>query len=183
MKWTSLLLLGAVLVGCKSTYQVRNYHAPAVQIRPEEGVYIIVPEDGPDEPGSGGLAAGTLQALFRHYAQRIRQSEEIAPVSIHLTNAAAAGFVYVLKSKIHLWKEEATGWSGLRDKLDINLRLLRVPGGEVVSEARVQGQSAQMGWTADRVEHLLKGIGGKWVGALYGRSEFQTQNNEDKAKK
>jgi len=178
-----LLVFSAALAGCKSTYQVSHYKAPATQIRPEEGVFIIVPQDGPDEPGCGRLAAYLLEGMFLQYSKRIQLSEKTAPLDVQLTNAPA-GFNYVLQSRINLWKEEATEWSGLRDKLDMTLRLLRVPGGEVVSETHFEGQSKSGSWGGDRVEHLLKEIGGKWVGALYGRAEFQqTSYKGDKPKK
>lgn len=115
---------------------------------------------------------------------RIELSDEAAPLAVHLTNAAAAGFVHVLESKVNLRKEEATEWSGLQDKLDMKLRLLRAPRGEVVSETRLEGQSKLMSWGGDRVELLVQGIGAKWVGALYGHSEFrQTQTKADAAEK
>jgi hypothetical protein len=169
----SLLILAVALTGCKSTYQVRDFHPSPAQLRSQDGIYIIVPPDGPDEPGCGRLAADTLYGLFAHRAERVKKSDELAPFGVHLTNAANAGFVYVLQSKITLWKEEATEWSGLRDKLDMNLSLLRAANGEVVSETHISGQSKLMSWGGDRVEHLLTGIGGKWVGSLYGEPGFE----------
>src|SRR6185436_8668898 len=104
-----LLTIGASgLLGCKSTFHVQSYQAPATSLRPEHAVFIIVPPDAYDEPGSGRKCADTLQEAFKPFASRLKESEETASLDVHLTNAATHGFTYVLDTKIYRWEEEPT---------------------------------------------------------------------------
>lgn len=167
LSWALLPLALTVVVGCKSTYHVQNYQPPPRLLQPEEAVFIIVPPDAFDEPGSGRTCAETLLAVFRPYCQRLKLSDEVAVLGVHLTNAANQGFTYVLESDVFSWEEEPTEWTGKSDFLNIELRLRLPPAGDLVSSVRFDGASKWATFGGDRVEHLLKALAQEWVKALY----------------
>ncbi len=142
-------------------------------LRPEDAVFIIVPPDAYDEPGSGRKCADTLLEAFRPHANRVKLSDEAATLSVHLTNAATQRFTYVLDTKIYKWEEEPTEWSGKPDILDIGLRLLQTPDGKVVSETRFGGKSKWATLGGDHVEDLLKPLANDWVRAMYEGTDFK----------
>jgi hypothetical protein len=185
MKTIQCLLLSILAVcvqGCKSTFHVQHYQPPASKVSPDAAVFIIVPPDAYDEPGSGRVCADTLQEAFRPYANRIKKSEEIATLNIHLTNAANLGFKLVLEPTIYHWEEEPTEWTGKPDFLDIRLRLLQAPSGDVVSETRFDGKSKWGTFGGDHVDHLLKPLASEWVRSLYEGTEFKVPGSGNQKK-
>ncbi|MCB1125815.1 MAG: DUF4823 domain-containing protein [Verrucomicrobiae bacterium] len=171
--WSLVIAVAATpLVGCKSTYHVQQYQAPGSLLRPEEGVFIIVPPDAYDEPGSGLKCAETLLEAFRPHCQRLTLSDEVTVLGTHLTNAIHQGFTYVLESDVFSWEEEPTEWTGKSDFLNIELRLLSPPDGRVVSKARFDARSKWATFGGDHVEDLLKPFANAWVGALYEGTPF-----------
>lgn len=182
LQWVVLLMAASSLVGCKATFHVQNYQAPANKIRPDDAIFIIVPPDAYDEPRSGQICADTLQEAFRPYANRIKQSDEVASLSVYLTNAADQGFTYLLDSKIYRWEEEPTEWTGKSDFLDICLRLLHTPDGVVVSETRFDGKSKWATFGGDHVEHLLNPLASEWVRAMYEGTDFKAPTPETQKK-
>ena len=163
------VLAGIAMCGCQSVHNLSNAQPLAVPLRPDEAIFIIVPKDAPDEPGSGRSAATALQSMFQDYAQRIKLSDEIATTETHLNSARAGGFSFLVEPLVWEWKEEPTEWSGVSDKLDVTLRLLRVSTGEVAATARIKSKSTFWTLGGDKVEHLLIASGKTWVQSLYAR--------------
>ncbi|MEW6302192.1 MAG: DUF4823 domain-containing protein [Verrucomicrobiota bacterium] len=178
-----MALAASILCGCKSTFTVENYRAPASRIRPDHGVFIVVPPDAFDEPGSGRLCAVTLEEALLRHAKRVELARGVAPLSVHLTNAAAQGFTYVLDTRIHHWEEEPTEWTGKPDFLDLTLRLLQTPDGEIVTEAKFFARSKWASFGGDHVEHLLKPFADEWARAIYEGTEFKTPSPDKQKKK
>lgn len=178
-----ILIAVATLMGCKSSYSVQSYKAPVNRPKPEEAVYIVVPPDAYDEPGSGLVAANTLRLTFSTHASRIELSKQTTAPDAHLTTAAAGGFTYVLDTTIHSWEEEPTEWTGKSDQVDMTLRLLHAPDGAVTSETRVRGNSKWMTFGGDHVEDLLNPLASGWVQAIYEGTDFKGPGPATKAKK
>jgi len=183
VKGVLILMAAFALVGCKSTYLVQNYQAPANRPQPGEGIYIVVPPDAYDEPGSGKLAATTLESAFRTHANRVEQSTQSGPLTTHLSNAAAGGFTYVLDSTIHSWEEEPTEWTGKSDQVDMTLRLLHAPDGAVKSETRFRGNSKWLTFGGDHVQDLLDPLARGWVRAIYEGTDFSAPDLSHKSGK
>lgn len=172
-----LVMVLSLLVGCKSTLHIQSYHPPANRLDPRGGVFIIVPPDAYDEPGSGRACATTFLEAFRPYADRIRLSDEVAILGVQLTNAADHGFSYVLDTKIYRWEEEPTEWTGKPDRLDIGVRLLQPADGSTVSETRFDGKSKWATFGGDHVVDLLRPLAQDWVRAMYEGAEFREPVN------
>ena len=177
-----LVVVASILVGCKSTLRVQSYQAPAAKLRSEGAVFIVVPQDAYDEPGSGKKCADTMLEAFRPYASRLKLSDEVATLGVHLTNSLARGFTYVLDTKINRWEEEPTEWTGKPDSLDLEMHLLQTQDGMVVSATHFDGKSKWATFGGDHVEHLLKPLADGWVRAMYEGTDFNvaTPNNKTK---
>jgi len=172
-----LVIASTLLAGCKSTLQIQSYHPPANRLDPHGGVFIIVPPDAYDEPGSGMACATTFLEAFRPFADRIKLSDEVAILGVHLTNAAAQGFSYVLDTKIYRWEEEPTEWTGKPDSLDVGVRLLQAADGRTASETRFDGKSKWATFGGDHVADLLRPLAQDWVRAMYEGAEFREPTN------
>lgn len=176
-------MASTLLVGCKSTLHIQGYRAPTNRLDPHGAVFIIVPPDAYDEPGSGMACARTFLEAFRPFADRIRLSDEVAILGVQLTNAADQGFSYVLNTTIYRWEEEPTEWTGKPDRLDIEVRILQAADGRTVSETRFDGKSKWATFGGDHVEDLLRPLAQDWVRAMYEGTEFKEPMNGHPKKK
>ena len=152
-----LLLLPAVLSCAYASIQ-REPGLPKAEPDPSAQVVVLVPVDaafgGKVYPGTGRFVAEHTLAALRHrfpLAQLLDEHDEHAA----LARARQDSIAFLISPVILHWEDRATNWSGMRDKVQIELRLLRVEPPELVQSVLFEARNNSFTLFDDKPEVLL----------------------------
>ncbi|MDX1953263.1 MAG: DUF4823 domain-containing protein [Verrucomicrobiota bacterium] len=160
-------------VGCQQTYKEAvtgptQVHGPLTS---KSRIYVALPSDAMDKkatvPGSGTLTAKAMVTALTARTRGVFIGK--APEPLEDSLAAAHGFQcdYAIITTLVKWEDRPTEWTGVRDKLTLQIDLYDVRTGQKVDSRQIEGKSAWMNDGDDRPEHLLKGPIDNYVGSLF----------------
>lgn len=151
-------LCASMALGCAYASVERDAIRPAGDISSSADVRVLVPEDGiygeDVYRGSGhSVASRTLSAVRDQFplAQLIETSDE----AVALQRARNAGVDYIVSPSILHWEDRATPWSGFRDKVTVEVRLLRVSPPNVLSTVIFESRNNSITFIDGRPQDLL----------------------------
>jgi hypothetical protein len=128
------------------------------QVSAAGGVWVVVPSDGSyggtQYGGSGRIVAKrVLEAVRERFplAQQFADGDEGAAARI----AADQGVDLIVSPTILHWEDRATAWSGFRDKVRIEVRLLGVEPPELISDVTFESRNNSITLLDRRPEDLL----------------------------
>jgi hypothetical protein len=154
----AILAAGLLLTGCRHTYQLTPA-SRTTALRPEASALVALPEDGRFQDnlyaGSGRKTALAVNGAFAKHLRRVDITREIQPLAEQLSQARAGNFDYLIVPALVHWEDRATEWSGIPDRIEIELRTVDAASGETLALGSVKGQSKLMTLTGDAPEELL----------------------------
>ncbi len=73
-----------------------------------------------------------------------------------LEKAKAGGYTYLIYPVILYWEDRATEWSGIPDKITVEISVIDVATGAVLNSARIEGKSKWATLGGDHLQDLLE---------------------------
>ena len=115
-----------------------------------DGTYINKPH-----PESGRMARDAMVAALSTYAGTVTEMRSYVPEDAAIMGANEQGADYLVYLKLHHWEERATEWSGLPDRIRVEIRLIDGQSGEVVEARMIEAESKFATLGGDHPEDLL----------------------------
>jgi hypothetical protein len=165
--------LVACAVGCQNTYKqdITEVKAASAPMTSKSRVYIAMPEDAMDKkepvPSSGKRTALALQEAFTRQTKFVtvaKVPETLADAIEHARNVNAD---FVAFPTILEWKDRPTEWTGVRDRLQLQIDVIEVSTGETIRSTKIQGTSRWMTDGEDAPQDLLADPVDKFVRGLF----------------
>ena len=80
--------------------------------------------------------------------------------------AAAAGADFVVYPRIVHWSDRATEWSGVPDRITLNLRIYEVATGTLLNRQEIRASSRWATFGGDHPQELLPELTRRWAETL-----------------
>jgi hypothetical protein len=172
----SLLICAALLaacVGCQNTYK---QNVTEVKPLPEPmtartRVYIAMPEDALDKnetvPASGKRTTLALQTAFQRHTKNVIAAKVPETFNDALEHARELACDYVAFPMILEWKDRPTEWTGVRDRLKMQIEIVAVASREVALTSTIEGVSRWMTDGGDAPQDLMTDPVDKFVRSLF----------------
>ncbi len=158
-KWFSFIVIIALCNACAySSMTQRATTSSGVKLGSSDVLFVMLSPDGSygttKYTGSGRLLATcVLQIVRQQYplAQLIEVTSELDAIRQSKTQGAT----YLLSSQILHWEDRATAWSGLRSKVKVGLRLIRLDTGQLAASNEFEARNNSMTLFDSHPEDLL----------------------------
>jgi hypothetical protein len=174
--YRSLLLGAALLAGggaCHSTIkQTSTDISPtAPGLRPNARVYVAMPEDALDKknpvPDSGRRTALALDTAFKRQTRNVVMSRVPETRDDAIAHARDLQYEYVAFPTILKWEDRPTEWTGVRDKLQIQIDVISVATGQTVHSTLIDAKGKWMTDGSDQPQDLLPEPMDKFVRSIF----------------
>ncbi len=100
----------------------------------------------------------TAEAIATALLEQIRIvqiANLVASLNENLQAAREASASHLVHSTIYHWEERATEWSGIPDRISIQLQLIETENGEILDSAVISGTSRWATFGGDHPQELL----------------------------
>jgi hypothetical protein len=148
------------LVGCTDTHNIKRADGSAVVLERSATAYVSVPMDGrygqTMYPDSGRTTAFEVTRAFSPLLTKTTQGNVYMNRERALEEARAGDYTYLVHPEILHWEDRATEWSGLPDKIKVQVSVIDVASGEVVDSAVIEGKSKWATLGGDHPQDLLE---------------------------
>ncbi len=159
-RWASIIIV-LITVGCVHTYQVES-DGPAgrtLGLSREASFYVGLPENGrfgsKRYPESGRMTAEAIATALLEQIRIVQIANLVASLNENLQAAREASASHLVHSTIYHWEERATEWSGIPDRISIQLQLIETENGEILDSAVISGTSRWATFGGDHPQELL----------------------------
>jgi hypothetical protein len=136
-----------------------------------QSFYIVTPRDGSygsqHYAGSGAAVANAFSAALLKYANDVLIGDYVESTEAAQDVAKAKHCAYVVIPRITRWEDRATEWSGIRDKMELMVKIVNTADGTVLSASEINGKSRWMTFGGDHPEDLLKEPVQEWIASLF----------------
>ena len=166
-------ILIATLVGCASTRQVRlgDYKLSKKKLNPNASMYIVIPNDATYGPktcyGTGKAVAKSISSSFSKYLKHIETDGNIEDLNKAISKAKSLGFNYVTYPTILMWRDHATEWNGLRDRVEVKVAIYNVNSGEILDSTIVEGVGTWFTLGGYHPHHILQVAMDRYASSLF----------------
>lgn len=160
MRTVSILLLVSVLPSCADTHSIKRSDASAAMLDPAGSAYVSMPMNGrygqTVYADSGTITAVEVTRAFSAFLTITTQARYAQSKDEALEQARIEGYSYLVHPVIRHWEDRATEWSGLPDKISVEISVFDVATGELLDNARIDGKSKWATLGGDHPEDLLE---------------------------
>ena len=161
----------SVGTGCQTTTVEPVSSAPMKKIARGTCIYVVIPHDGSYDgrqyQGSGATVASAFDAALSRYADSVIVGAGSDSTAEVIAIAKEKKCTYAVIPKITRWEDRATEWSGIRDKMELLVKVVGVDDGAVVASAEIKGKSAWATFGGDHPEDLVKVPVQEFVAGLF----------------
>ena len=163
-----VLLSPLLLASCVHKYAVPPPTSGGGYLEANSVVYVATPPDGVDDQPRTYESSGswTSSAFVRALSDRGVSASTGAPardVRDAMEGAREAGAQFVVFPRIVHWSDRATEWSGLPDKITLQVVLSEVQTGEVRDDRRLEASSRWATLGGDHPQELLPELTSRWA--------------------
>lgn len=158
MRLILLILVSLVISGCAAKYDQVNISTPDNKFLKNEPVIIATPVNGFYEAteyrSSGRMTALAVQSAFSTHSGNtkiVRDCENLAC----LKEKHPSGFGYYVIPEILHWEDRATEWSGLPDRIEVQLSIFEQGTWEEIASTLIKGKSKWATFGGDHPQDLL----------------------------
>ncbi|MEM7120252.1 MAG: DUF4823 domain-containing protein [Pseudomonadota bacterium] len=158
---SAVFLVGIfVVVGCTGSQTTTSLVDNQTGVISEQSSFVVAVEaDGAyidkPHPESGRMARDAMVAALSPYAGDVTEIRSYIPQDTATMDAVEQGADYLVYLKLHHWEERATEWSGLPDRVRVEVRLIDGQSGEVVEARMIEAESKFATLGGDHPEDLL----------------------------
>ena len=133
--------------------------------------YVVTPHDGNYGeilyPGSGTSVASAFESALARYAENVVIGSFTETTTEALEAAKAKKCTYLIFPRITHWEDRATEWSGIRDKMELLVKVIRVEDAEVIRNSEISGKSRWLTLGGTHPQDLLKEPVDEFVESLF----------------
>ena len=167
-----------LLVGCTNSYRVERSgdatkHVPPL-IAGGERVLVTIPQDGAygatKYEGSGLSTQQAIIASISGLGANAISGERCADPDAAAAHGKQANSKWVIYARIHQWEDRAIEWSGLPDRIRIELRTISLPSGSPSDITLVEGSSKWATFGGDHPQDMLLPAMKQWAEAIVSKS-------------
>ncbi|MCL1145137.1 DUF4823 domain-containing protein [Shewanella marinintestina] len=169
----NLVFIGATLLtlaGCSSSYKHNEFQKPEVQLDRNVGVLISTPENGfydqTEYKNSGRMTANEIRRAFSKNSRKVSITKDCEGVSCLETIDSSTYGYYVQPIILH-WEDRATEWSGIPDKLEIQIITFDSKTKKEIANTTFSGKSKWATFGGDHPQDLLEEPVTAYVESLY----------------
>lgn len=169
----TIFILVAVfsVTGCQTTTVESVSSSPTKKLTRGANVYVVTPTDGSyngkQYKGSGASVATAFEAALSRYADSVIVGERRDSTADVVAAAKEKKCAYAVIPKISRWEDRATEWSGIRDKMELFVKIVRIEDGAEMVSAEIKGKSGWATFGGDHPEDLLKAPVQEFVAGLF----------------
>lgn len=167
----SVLLSALLLVSCVHKYAVPLEADSPAYLAAAATVYVTTPPDGRDDNGrtyknSGDWTRSAFaDGLSDRGVQVIPGGSATNPAeAIAAAKSAGADFL-VLPHIVH-WSDRVTEWSGIPDRITIEINIYEVTTGAKLNERKIRASSRWATFGGDHPQELLPELARRWAEAV-----------------
>ena len=169
----SLILFLSILFcvyGCAATYKQDDLITISSKLDRTQGVLISTPQDGwygeRQYRNSGKMTVNAVRSAFLKNTQ-IADVTESCHGENCLKDINVEKYGYYVKPEIIHWEDRATEWSGIPDKLEIQIVVFDTVTKRELANSSYKGKSKWMTFGGDHPQDLLPEPTNKYVNSLY----------------
>jgi hypothetical protein len=173
MKTIPLLVLATLfgVAGCETTTVEPVSSGPVKKMLRGSSIYVVTPNDGSfngrQYQGSGTTVASAFDVALSRFADSVIVGDKRDSTAEVIAVAKEKKCVYAVIPKITRWEDRKTEWSGIRDKMDVFVKIVRVEDGVVMASAEIKGKSGFVTAGGDNPEDLVKAPVQEFVASLF----------------
>lgn len=173
MKKVSCLLMALLLVGCATANIERLSQAQEQRavLQGGESVFVALPEDGVFETHHYTASGKYVQQYFYdnllRYTDNVINATTVLPLEEAKAEAKRQNAEILIYPGIVHWEDRNTMWSGIRDKVRINVIVYSLREGRTLDKTSLYATNAWATFIQARPENRLKTIIPPYVKALY----------------
>lgn len=162
------------LVGCTNTYRIERGTETEKQVQPliakGERVLVTTPQDGAygatRYDGSGLSTQQAVVASLSGLGANVVAGERCDDPDAAAGLGKKANAQWVIYTRIHQWEDRATEWSGLPDRIRIEIRTISLPSGAPGDVTIVEGSSKWATFGGDHPQDMLLPALKPWADAI-----------------
>jgi hypothetical protein len=169
----ALSLLWLILLGCQHTYQEKRLEKDAAlpRLSTDATAYVAIPPDAWDKKqvatDSGKLTAVAVRDAFAKNLKRAFLARRLETFSQSLETARNANCTYLVYPTVLLWEDHSTEFSGVRDKIEVRIRVADSVSGDILAETILKGKSRWFTDGGDVPQDLLQEPIQNYVASLF----------------
>ena len=169
MKKILILLSIFVISGCASTYKHSELQPIDKKLDHNKAVVISIPKDGvygrKQYPNSGKMTANAVKAAFSKFATQADIDSNCNINCLNILDKRKYG--YYIKPEILHWEDRATEWSGIPDRIEIQIGIYDISSGKELASSTYTGKSKWATFGGDHPQDLLEEPTEQYVNSLY----------------
>ncbi len=163
-----LLLIPLILISCVHKYAVPEQIQSQSHLPAASAVYVATPADGADDrprtyKGSGGWTSEAIATALRERAMHVTRGTVHPKAADAVAAAAAAGASFLVYTEIAHWSDRVTEWSGIPDRITLNVSTYEVASGTLLSRQEIKASSRWATLGGDHPLDLLPGLARRWA--------------------
>lgn len=141
------------------------------KISSESTIYIGLTEDGKygstiyDK--SGEMTQNAIKLALMRHIRNIMEGSKTESFNESLKSAKYNGFEYLIYPTILHWEDRATEWSGLSDKIEIQISVTDTKTEREMSAVRIKSNSSWWTFGGDHPQDLLEKPISKYIDSLF----------------
>jgi hypothetical protein len=164
----SVILSTLLLVSCVHKYAVPPEADSRGHLSTTATVYVATPRDGQDDrprvyEGSGAWARSAVANALRVRGVQVIPGESVVGHSKAIEAASSAGADFLVYPQIVHWSDRATEWSGIPDRITLNMSIYDVGTGTVLSRQEIKASSRWATFGGDHPQDLLPELTRRWA--------------------
>lgn len=173
MKLLAALFVILIISGCESVGQIRlNKDASWQKLNPSGSAYILFTEDamyGSKQcTGSGSAITQLISSDFQKHLNTVKVSNIIGEKQEEgLKKAKAEGFTYLVDSKILLWENRPTEWSGMWDRIELKMNIVDVNSENLIDSVIIKGHGTWVTFGGYHPQNIVDKEINKYVASLF----------------
>ena len=165
------LLPTLLLVSCVHKYAVPATPNSQALLPASATIYVVEPRDGRDDRprtygGSGGWTQSAVANALRDRGMRIILGGTVSKISQAVAAAGVAGADFLVYPEIVHWSDRVTEWSGIPDRITLNVEIYEIATGTVLNRQEIKASSRWATFGGDHPHELLPELTRRWAGTL-----------------
>lgn len=152
------VLVGLSLSGCTATYIQRDLIEATGKLSRSKSVLVSTPANGVygkvEYKSSGKITAHETRMAFAAFAPNTAVVSDCKDLQC-LATQSTAGSSYLVVPQILHWEDRATEWSGIPDRIEVEVRVFDGSSLQELSATVISGKSKWATFGGDHPEDLL----------------------------
>ncbi len=144
------------LTGCSHRYGATRQLQMQGLLQVGATVYLPEPAPVANYPRSGTQTAEAIRDAFDRSGARFELGAAEPDPAAALAAARARGVQYLVLASVDVWEDNATEWSGKRDRIAVRIHLVDTGPGEPIDSTDLTGTSRKMTLGGDHPQELLR---------------------------